>query len=304
MEIETDKLAIVIPYYKITFFDKTLLSLQSQTDKRFTVYIGDDASPYSPDDLLKKYTGKFNFVYKKFEKNLGSTHLTKQWNRCIALSKNETWLMILGDDDTLQENAVEEFYLNLQKIEEQNIKVVRLASQLIDEQGNTISGVFTNPQLEDAATSYMRAFRGEGRSTLTEHFFTRKTYEKWGFKEFPVAFGSDNVAWLEFPEMKKIYSINKAKAFIRISSEHLSSKNEDGLSIRRREGIYLFNRYIISNYSKDFSVQDRFLILKKAYKNLTSSTRNKLRSIEFITFMTRYIPLSKIYQITKENRLR
>lgn len=38
-------LAIVIPYYKITFFEDTLESLAHQTDKRFKVYIGDDASP-------------------------------------------------------------------------------------------------------------------------------------------------------------------------------------------------------------------------------------------------------------------
>ena len=42
-------LAIVIPYYKLTFFEATLQSLADQTDKRFMVYIGDDASLESPD---------------------------------------------------------------------------------------------------------------------------------------------------------------------------------------------------------------------------------------------------------------
>jgi hypothetical protein len=36
-------LAIVIPYYKRTFFEETLQSLAKQTDKRFVVYVGDDA---------------------------------------------------------------------------------------------------------------------------------------------------------------------------------------------------------------------------------------------------------------------
>ena len=44
-------LAIVIPYYKYTFFEETLLSLQNQTNKKFNVYIGDDASPENPLDL-------------------------------------------------------------------------------------------------------------------------------------------------------------------------------------------------------------------------------------------------------------
>ena len=50
-------LAIVIPYYKIIFFEKTLESLAKQTDKRFHVYIGDDGSPNAPLELLKKYEG-------------------------------------------------------------------------------------------------------------------------------------------------------------------------------------------------------------------------------------------------------
>jgi hypothetical protein len=37
-------LAIVIPYYKIRFFEATLQSVAIQTDKRFKVYIGNDAS--------------------------------------------------------------------------------------------------------------------------------------------------------------------------------------------------------------------------------------------------------------------
>ena len=32
-------LAIVIPYFKLTFFEETLQSLANQTDQRFKVYI-------------------------------------------------------------------------------------------------------------------------------------------------------------------------------------------------------------------------------------------------------------------------
>ena len=41
-------LAIIIPYFKLLFFEETLQSLAIQTDKRFKVYIGDDASPEDP----------------------------------------------------------------------------------------------------------------------------------------------------------------------------------------------------------------------------------------------------------------
>ena len=72
-------LAIIIPYYKHTFFEETLQSLVSQTNKSFKVYIGDDASPENPGILLEKYQGKFDFVYYRFEENLGEKSLTQQW---------------------------------------------------------------------------------------------------------------------------------------------------------------------------------------------------------------------------------
>jgi glycosyltransferase involved in cell wall biosynthesis len=55
-------LAIIIPYYKLTFFEDTLQSLAEQTCPDFKVYIGDDASPENPSELLEKYQGKFDFV--------------------------------------------------------------------------------------------------------------------------------------------------------------------------------------------------------------------------------------------------
>ena len=51
-------LAIVIPYYKINYFAETLESLAKQTDHRFHVYIGDDASLHSAEELLKNYEDK------------------------------------------------------------------------------------------------------------------------------------------------------------------------------------------------------------------------------------------------------
>ena len=299
-----NKLAIIIPYYKKTFFKATLQSLANQTDNRFSVYIGDDASPNNPREILKNFEGKFNFKYHRFSDNIGATKLTKQWDRCIELSNNEKWLMILGDDDALEENFIEKFYENLSEVESQNIQVIRYSTQLINDKGETTSKVYENPKTEMPADSYMRIFKGNGRSTLTEHLFTRKTYKKNGFKDFPVAFGSDTIAWIEFPEMGGIFSINDSKAFIRISDEHLSSSNNGDLKFKRREGIYLFNRYLIAHYSKFFAAEERFLILKKAYTNLTSSTSNKMKSVDFLLFMMKYISPLKVLQIVKENRNR
>lgn len=87
-------LAIVIPYYNIQFFDKTLGSLTNQTDKRFTVYIGDDNSPNSPEGLISKFASGLTAKYVKFEENLGSHSLVKQFERCIDLLQDEQRILI------------------------------------------------------------------------------------------------------------------------------------------------------------------------------------------------------------------
>ena len=88
-------LTIVIPYYKIDFFEETLISIANQTDKRFNVYIGDDTSPDNPSLLLDKFKDSFNFNYKRFDSNLGSISLVKQWHRCIDLVQDEEMLEIV-----------------------------------------------------------------------------------------------------------------------------------------------------------------------------------------------------------------
>src|SRR3970040_240113 len=99
-------LAIVIPYYKLTFFECTLESLANQTDQRFKVYMGDDASRETPSVLLEKHKGKFDFSYHRFDDNLGGISLVRQWDRCIAMTGEEQWFMVLGDDETLSSTCI------------------------------------------------------------------------------------------------------------------------------------------------------------------------------------------------------
>ena len=103
-------LAIVIPYFKINFFEETLSSLASQSDKRFKVYISNDESPENPIHLIDKYKSKLDLVYHKFETNLGGMSLVMQWDRSIDLIEDEKWIMILGDDDYLDKDVVKCFY--------------------------------------------------------------------------------------------------------------------------------------------------------------------------------------------------
>lgn len=252
-------LAIIIPYYKRTFFEATLQSLAAQTCQDFKVYIGDDASPEDPKATLEQFQGKFNFSYHRFETNLGGTSLTQQWERCIALSDNEEWLILLGDDDVLGENVVAAFYKNLPEIEGIGCNVVRFATQVIDGEGKAISGFFEHPKLEKARDSFWRKFKGETRSSLSEYVFSRVAYSKYGFKDYPLAWHSDDMAWLEFAEEKPIFAINDGIVIITISNKSLTGKSSNLNSKNLAESMFFMD--LVKHKLNFFTKELRFKFL-------------------------------------------
>lgn len=252
-------LAIIIPFYKLTFFEETLRSLVAQTDKRFKVYIGDDASPENPSCLLEKYLGRFDFVYHRFESNLGSVSLTKQWERCIAHSGDEEWIMILGDDDYMDKNVVAAFYENLETISQLEIKVVRYATRVHEADGS-YSKIYNHPKLEKATDFLYRRFMNATRSSLSEYVFKKTAYKKYGFYNYDLAWFSDDRAWLEMSENKYIYSVNTALVYFRMSDQNISRNNYRS---KEKESIRLmFLKFIVSNYLRNFSSeQKRFFLI-------------------------------------------
>lgn len=201
------QLAIIIPYFKIDFFKETLDSLGLQSDKRFNVYIGDDASPDSPEELLKNYKGKFNFIYKRFNDNLGSISLTKQWERCIEMMQGEEWFMILGDDDLFTENVVQDFYKNLSEIQKVS-NVVRFSSQGFIQETGRQGEIFHHPKLENALDYLIRKLKGETRGSLSEYVFRTSSFKSYRFKDYFYGWTADDRAILDFSEGKPIFSIN------------------------------------------------------------------------------------------------
>lgn len=287
-------LAIIIPYYKLTFFEETLKSLASQTDKRFKVYIGDDVSPENPASLLEKYKNQFDFVYHKFEKNIGSISLVKQWERCIALTKNEEWLMILGDDDVLGDTVVASWYENYGLFNEKS-NVIRFASKIVYHEKQKISEVYTHPVWELATDSFYRKYENLTRSSLSEHIFSRASYVKYGFRDFPLAWHSDDWAWLEFSDNKPIFTINESLVYVRISANSISGK-ADNLHKKDIETIE-FYRFIVLKKLSFYNKQQRKKLIDK-YENVIKRIRKIYFSEWSLIFFT-YLKYYDNYSLKK-----
>ena len=292
--MKTPSLAIVIPFYKITFFEETLQSLANQIDKRFKVYIGNDASPSDPISLVEKYASQIDIAYKKFENNMGSISLTKQWDRCIDLIENEEWIMILGDDDYLDESVVAQFYKQLPVFQDKS-QVIRFATKIVFQDTNSLSKAYTHPTWEMASDSYYRKFKEISRSSLSEHIFSKSSYKKYGFKNFNLAWHSDDLAWFDFSENKPIYTINNSFVYIGTSSESVSG-SQDNISIKQVETI-LFLRHLVTKKSCLFDLEKKLYFLFE-YEFYIKKIR-KLTLEEWSLVIVAYLKIGRFIPILK-----
>lgn len=282
-------LAIVIPYYKLTFFRETLQSLADQTDQRFRVYIGNDASPENPEKLLEEYIDKFDFEYKRFANNLGAKSLTQQWERCIEMMQDEEWFMILGDDDCLSSNAVEDFLINLREVEVGGYRVIRFPTILINGDGQMLSDLLAQPKLEFPMDAYLRKLQGDNRSSLSEYIFKVFSYRKFGFKDYPQAWGADDRAVIDFTDGKQIYSLSKSFVEVRMSTYNISSAVSDR-HLKEKANLQSI-RELIFDYEKIMNPQQLRFFIKVFEHRLFSAKCYKINDVGKIIYLfLKYMP--------------
>lgn len=182
-------LAIVIPAYKATFLRDTLESIANQTDKRFTLYIGDDCSPNDLETIIDKFRDRIDIVYHRFEENLGGKDLVEHWERCIALSKEEPYIWLFSDDDTMDSRCVESFYALSSDIK--NNTLVHFNIRMIDDLDGGKVKRLPSFHHKMSAGEYLEAkLRGKVVSYVIEFIFSRDLYNRvGGFQNFDLAWG-------------------------------------------------------------------------------------------------------------------
>lgn len=267
-----NSLAIVIPYYRKAFFRETIESLVEQTDKRFRVYIGDDASPEEALDIFSSFEPQLNIIYRSFKENFGSKSLVLHWDRCIELIQDEQWIMILGDDDVLDKKLVEVFYKNLEIIEKNKLSVVKFSTKVIDKNSNLLYEKECQKSIIKSTDSFYNKITNQTRSSLSEHIFRRSVYDSYGFREYNLAWHSDDMAWLEFSNFQNIFCINEATVKIRISD--ISISGDDALKNKKDKASFRFYSDLISTYLYKFERTQRGLIIR-IYESLLINIKGK-----------------------------
>ena len=216
-------LAVIIPAFKDEFLYKTLLSFACQTNKDFTVYIGDDNSPRDLKSICDNFINEINIVYHRFEDNLGGTDLVAHWERCVKLIQNEKWIWIFSDDDLADKLCVAAFYDSLAKTDS-FFDVYRFNTSVIDRNDDIISSAEDSPEIEDSFSLAYNILILKRGNSMPDHIFKKTVYDKnGGIVNFIQAQGSDWATSIKFAMEKGLYTIMGPKVKWRMSGKNISS---------------------------------------------------------------------------------
>lgn len=271
-----NNLAIVIPAYKADFLNETLKSIANQTNKDFTLYIGDDNSPFNLYDIIKKYESLIDIVYVKFQNNLGGHDLVEQWMRCINLVKHEKWIWFFSDDDIMEKNCVQEFYETLIKFN--SSKLFHFNIKVINQEGYVIREPPLYPKDLDTSTYHLMRWKSKILGYVVEYIFSKDYFnENGGFQNFNHAWYTDEATWtkLGFPE--GLTTIENANVLWRRSSVNITPNNHDWKIVSGKlEAGLSFSKWVLNfyqNHSLSFTFLHKYYLTKRFTNQLAKSKR-------------------------------
>lgn len=231
--IKKNRLAVVIPAYKLTYFKETLESLASQDCQDFTLYIGDDASPKDLRTLVDTYRDRISIVYQRFEENLGGKNLVAQWERCIGMTKNEEWLWLFSDDDVMDPSCVRNFFGCMTQLCDAELFHFNL--NFIDHGGFVTKTCNTFPEYMPVDEFFDRRVGFKLNSTVVEYIFSRRAYERaGGFKNNDMAWCSDDASWIRIGRQTGIVTIPGSIVYWRDGGLNISSNVKDKAVVLRK----------------------------------------------------------------------
>lgn len=254
-------LAIVIPAYKPDYLEKTLDSLAKQSCRDFSVYIGDDASPYELEEIALRFQTRINLHYTRFTENYGGNNLVSHWNRCLTLCQDEEWICIFSDDDLIESNCIQAFH-NCQI--DSSINIVHFNIDIIDENDRLIRSCPDFPSSISADQFFDLLFKRQIVARMPEYIFRRSYLEKNGLVSFDLAWRSDTATVIQAAHPCGILSISGDSCRIKWRASSTNISGLDSLKERKNQANIQFFNWVVSFFdsNKIQMSMSRFYLLK------------------------------------------
>ena len=286
------QLAIVIPAFKVKYFNETLKSFAEQTDRRFRLYIGDDASPCEFKTIISQYKNAMDITYFRFSNNLGATSLAEHWMRCIRLT-SEPWTWFFSDDDTVGSTCVADFYAAIRSADVRK-GIYRFELAMIDASGELIRLPPPLPYLCGPYEFLYHKIVNCAGSAAPEHVFSREAFERvGGFVDFPSATCSDDATWMLLSREQPMVVIPGGKVNWRQSEVNISG-GRSRLRNERALACLHFIEWLMKECSQGGRLfprtDEEWVLLTKVFAALPEWFGDNFRFLE--------IPISKDYDPT------
>lgn len=227
------KFSICIPAYKSRFLKKCITSILQQTVTDFELIILNDCSPEPIEAIVQQFEDNRIHYYVN-EVNIGGIRLVENWNKCLQLAKGE-YIMIMGDDDELEPDYLEEFAQLIERYP--HLHVYHCRSKIIDETGNTLMLTPSSPAYETVYDSIWHRLAQYRSNYISDYVYrTSALKEQGGFYMLPLAWGSDDITAFIATGEKGIAHSNKPVFKYRSNSLSITSSGNNAYKMEANLG--------------------------------------------------------------------
>ncbi|MEP0713195.1 glycosyltransferase family 2 protein [Algoriphagus sp.] len=218
------KFSICIPAYKSKYLQECIDSILAQTIEDFELIILNDFSPEPIEEIVERNQDP-RIRYFKNEKNVGAYHLVDNWNKCLELSTGE-YLVIMGDDDRLAPDYLEEFSRLIDS--HPTLHVYHCRSKIIDDYGNDVVLTPALPAFEYVYDSIWHRLRQLRSNYISDYLYNISALRsQGGFYKLPLAWGSDDITAFIASAEKGIAHTNKPVFEYRSNRLSITSTGND-----------------------------------------------------------------------------
>jgi hypothetical protein len=235
-------LAIIIPAYKPDYLARTLESLVRQTDRRFRLYVFDDASPADIGAIAREALGGYPHVFKRFEDNLGGQSLVRHWSRCIELT-DEPWVWLFADDDLMDAECVAAFYRFLES--DGDADVVRFDARIIGEDDRVIGLHPLHLERETWLEYAYGRLMGWRLTIMQQMIFRREACQRaGGFQDLPLGWHTDDAAVIALARIRPVRHLAGARMYWRRSEHNITPDDSPAMRRAKMLASCLFARWL------------------------------------------------------------
>lgn len=288
------KFSILVPIIKGKFLDKTIKSVFSQTFSDWQLILYNDCSKDNINKIVDEYKKNKRIIYLKGDKNIGAVDPSLVWNKMLSYASGE-YICLLGDDDFLSDNYLEEINKLILKYPETS--VFRAKLKRVDEQDEIISEVKDLPEFETWDQLFYERNINKRIQSSSEFVLRINSLKKiGGYVNFPRACGSDDATYLLLSKNGGVCSTNNAHAFWRKSSLNISDNDSQEMNEYKIKFLLNWERdFLDGNFPSNVplsklysSIESYFNLEKLRKKNLDidalvaklDSTKEKLDSVK------------------------